>query len=175
VDSPEQIQAKQSLLKRELHDRNIKLTWTYKEDTLLEAWLSRGDRRLSDVIYSAWKNGAKFDAWNDERRLEFWEAAFAEHDIDPAFYTYRQRRTDEIFPWDHISAAVKKSFLFEDFRQSLEGQIRVDCREQCFACGILPTFKDMRRKNPGDHWKCPEVSQKKVKGEKLSVSGGGLA
>ena len=173
VDSMEQIQAKQNLLKRELRDRNIKLTYTYREDTLLEAWLSRGDRHLSDVIYSAWKNGAKFDAWNDERRLEFWEAAFAEHGIDPAFYTHRQRRVDEIFPWDHISAAVKKSFLFEDFRQSLEGQIRVDCREQCFACGILPTFNEMRRKNPGDHWKCPEVSQKKAKSEKLSVSGGG--
>jgi hypothetical protein len=152
-----------------LHDRNIKLTWTYKEDTLLEAWLSRGDRRLSEVIYSAWKNGAKFDAWNDERRLEFWEAAFAEHDIDPAFYTYRQRRIDEIFPWDHISAAVKKSFLFEDFRQSLEGQIRVDCREQCFACGILPTFNDLRRENPGNHWKCPEV---KMSSKRSSVISG---
>jgi radical SAM family uncharacterized protein len=162
VDSMEQIQAKQNLLKRELRDRNIKLTYTYREDTLLEAWLSRGDRHLSDVIYSAWKNGAKFDAWNDERRLEFWEAAFAEHGIDPAFYTHRQRRVDEIFPWDHISAAVKKSFLFEDFRQSLEGQIRVDCREQCFACGILPTFNEMRRKNPGDHWKCPEVRSRAV-------------
>jgi radical SAM family uncharacterized protein len=173
VDSPEQIQAKQNLLKRELHDRNVKLTWTYKEDTLLEAWLSRGDRRLGEVIYSAWKNGAKFDAWNDERRLELWESAFAEHEIDPAFYSHRQRRLDEVFPWDHISAAVKKSFLFEDFRQSLEGQIRVDCREQCFACGILPTFNDLRRENPGEHWKCPEVSGKKVISDQLPVSSGG--
>jgi radical SAM family uncharacterized protein len=172
VDSMEQIQAKQSLLKRELHDRNIKLTYTYREDTLLEAWLSRGDRQISDVIYSAWKRGAKFDAWNDERRLDVWEAAFAEYGIDPAFYTHRQRRTDEIFPWDHISAAVKKSFLFEDFRQSLEGQIRVDCREQCFACGILPTFNSVRRENPGNYWKCPEVSTKKVKSDQLPVVSG---
>jgi radical SAM family uncharacterized protein len=157
VDTVEQIQAKQSLLKRELRDKNIKLTWTYPEDTLLEAWLTRGDRQLSEVIYSAWKNGAKFDAWNDERHLDVWENAFIEHQVDPAFYTHRQRRTDEIFPWDHISAAVKKSFLFEDFRKSLEGEIRVDCRENCFACGILPTFTQLRRENPGDHWKCPEV------------------
>ena len=39
--------------------RNIKLSWTKPEDTLLEAWLSRGDRKLADVIYTAWKNGAK--------------------------------------------------------------------------------------------------------------------
>lgn len=162
VDTVEQIQAKQNLLKRELRDKSLKLTWTYPEDTLLEAWLTRGDRHLSEVIYSAWKNGAKFDAWNDERHLEAWDQAFAEHQIDPAFYTHRQRRTDEIFPWDHISAAVKKSFLFEDFRKSLEGEIRVDCRENCFACGILPTFNQLRRENPGDHWKCPEVVSKKL-------------
>jgi len=27
----------------------------------------------------------------------------------------------------------------------------------CFACGILPTFANMRRENPGDVWKCPDV------------------
>jgi hypothetical protein len=52
---------------------------------------------------------------------------------------------------------VRKNFLFQDFRQSLEGQIRVDCRLDCFACGILPTFAQLRRENPGDVWKCPDV------------------
>jgi radical SAM family uncharacterized protein len=156
-DTPDQMRVKQALLKRELHDKNIKLTWTRPEDTLLEAWLSRGDRKVSDVIYTAWRNGARFDAWNDQYHYETWLKAFEEHALDPAFYTHRQRRTDEIFPWDHISAAVKKSFLFQDFRMSLEGEIRVDCRQHCFACGILPTFTGMRRENPGDYWKCPEV------------------
>jgi radical SAM superfamily enzyme YgiQ (UPF0313 family) len=162
-DTPEQIRMKQDLLKRELRDKNIKMTWTRPEDTLLEAWLSRGDRKISDVIYSAWKNGAKFDAWNDQRHYEKWMHAFAEHGLDPDFYTHRQRRTDEIFPWDHISAAVKKSYLFQDFRMSLEGEIRVDCRQHCFACGILPTFTGVRRENPGDYWKCPEVKSPAVK------------
>ena len=156
-DTTEQIIAKQDLLKRELRDRNIKLSWTYPEDTLLEAWLSRGDRLVGEAMYTAWKNGAIFDAWEQERKYETWINVFAEHGLDPSFYTHRQRRTDEIFPWDHISGAVRKNFLFQDFRQSLEGQIRVDCRLQCFACGILPTFSGVRRENPGEHWKCPEV------------------
>jgi radical SAM family uncharacterized protein len=156
-DTPEQIEAKQDILKHKLRDRNIKLTWTAIEDTLLEAWLSRGDRRLSDVIYTAWKNGAKFDAWKDQHRYSTWCEAFAEHDLDPVFYTHRQRRMDEVFPWEHISAGVRKNYLFQDFRKSLEGEIRVDCREQCFACGILPQFADLRRENPGEGWKCPDV------------------
>ena len=157
VDTRENVVAKQALLKRELRDQNIKVSWTEPDDSLLEAWLTRGDRRMAEVVYSAWKMGAKFDAWTDQRRAAIWAAAFAEHGLDPAFYTYRQRRTDEVFPWDHITAAVRKNFLFQDFRQSLEGMIRVDFRLNCFACGILPTFSNLRRENPGEAWKCPDV------------------
>ncbi len=157
-DTRENILEKQALLKRQLlKDKSIKLSWTKPEDSLLEAWLSRGDRRMSEVIYTAWKNGAKFDAWDEAKKQEAWLPAFEEHGLDPAFYTHRQRRTDEVFPWEHITAAVRKNFLFQDFRQSLEGQIRVDCRLNCFACGILPTFANLRRENPGEGWKCPDV------------------
>lgn len=157
-DTKDNILGKQALLKRELlKDKNIKLSWTKPEDTLLEAWLARGDRRMAEVIHSAWKRGAKFDAWEEGKKFEAWMPAFEEHGLDPAFYTHRQRRTDEVFPWEHITAAVRKNFLFQDFRMSLEGQIRVDCRLNCFACGILPVFANQRRENPGEAWKCPEV------------------
>jgi len=157
-DTRESILEKQALLKRELFkDKSIKLSWTNPDDSLVESWLSRGDRRIADVIYTAWKNGARFDAWEEGRKFQTWMAAFAEHGLDHSFYTHRQRRTDEVFPWEHITAAVRKSFLFQDFRMSLEGQIRVDCRLNCFACGILPTFANLRRDNPGEGWKCPEV------------------
>jgi radical SAM family uncharacterized protein len=169
-DTPEQIRAKQSLLRRELmRDRNIKLSLTKAEDSFLEAWLSRGDRRMAEVVYSAWKGGSKFDAWDEGKKYDAWLQAFEEHGLDPLFYTHRQRRTDEVFPWEHITAAIRKNFLFQDFRQSLEGQIRVDCRLNCFACGILPTFADMRRENPGDVWKCPDVKSP-VSTNKLAMS-----
>lgn len=167
-DTVEQIEEKQTLLKRELRDKNIKLTWTAPEDTMLEAWLSRGDRRIAEVIHTAWKNGARFDAWQDQRRYPVWLEAFAANDLDPAFYTHRPRRADEVFPWDHISSGVRKKYLFDDFRRSLEGEIRIDCRERCFACGILPHFAQMRRENPGDTWKCPEVKSP-ASNEKFSV------
>ena len=157
-DTPEQIRAKQVLLRRELgRDRNIKLSLTKAEDSFLEAWLSRGDRRMAEVVYLAWKKGSKFDAWDEGKKYEAWIEAFEEQGLDPLFYTHRQHRTDEVFPWEHITAAVRKNFLFQDFRASLEGEIRVDCRLNCFACGILPTFANMRRENPGDVWKCPDV------------------
>ncbi len=157
-DTRDSVLEKQALLKRELFkDKSIKLSWTKPDDTLVESWLSRGDRRMAEVIHTAWKKGTRFDAWEEGRNFDAWMEAFAEHGLDPDFYTYRQRRTDEVFPWEHITAAVRKNFLFQDFRMSLEGQIRVDCRLNCFACGILPTFANLRRENPGEGWKCPEV------------------
>ena len=174
-DTPEQIKAKQDLLKRELYrDKSIKVSLTDAEDSFLEAWLSRGDRRMAEVVYSAWKKGSRFDAWREGKKYEAWMEAFEEQGLDPLFYTHRQRRTDEVFPWEHITAAVRKNFLFQDFRMSLEGEIRVDCRLNCFACGILPTFAGMRRENPGDAWKCPDVKSpaaKKTSEHQLPVIG----
>ncbi len=170
-DTRESILEKQAVLRRMLNDKNIKLSLTHPNDSLLEAWLSRGDRRMAQVIYTAWQNGAKFDAWDEGRHFDTWMAAFAQHGLDPAFYTHRQRRTDEIFPWEHITAAVRKNYLFQDFRMSLEGQIRVDCRQQCFACGILPTFSNVRREHPGEGWKCPEVKSPRRVDVELPVVG----
>ncbi|HVP20992.1 MAG TPA: B12-binding domain-containing radical SAM protein, partial [Anaerolineaceae bacterium] len=132
------------------------------QDTLLEAWLSRGDRRMAQVIYSAWQHGAKFDAWQDEDHYDTWMAAFAENGLDPVFYTHRRRFLDEIFPWEHINIGVTKKFLTQDYTWSLDGKTRPDCRRQCYACGILPNFAELRRQNPGDVWKCPEVSRGRV-------------
>ncbi|HEY5670699.1 MAG TPA: TIGR03960 family B12-binding radical SAM protein [Anaerolineales bacterium] len=161
-DSFEQILAKQALLKRSLRGPGLKLTWNNPEDTMLEAWLSRGDRRMADVIYQAWKRGAKFDAWKEHFRYDLWLEAFELVGLDPTFYTHRERPIDEIFPWEHINTTVRKKFLTEDYLWSLRGKTRIDCRERCFACGILPTFADLRRANPGDVWQCPEVKSKRI-------------
>lgn len=159
-DTVEQILEKQSLLKRTMRDRDIKLTWTHPEDTLLEAWLSRGDRRLAGVIHQAWKRGAKFDAWQEHFNVSIWQEAFSAEGLEPAFYTHRPRSIDEPLPWDHISTGVRKKYLAQDYLQSLNSQTRLDCREGCFACGILPAFAELRSQHPGDFWKCPEVKPK---------------
>jgi radical SAM family uncharacterized protein len=156
-DSLEQIYSKQSLLKQALRHRDIHLTWNDPKVTLLEAWLSRGDRRMAEVILQAWKNGARFDAWQDQFDFSAWQKAFELLHLDPSFYTHRTRHMDEVFPWDHIHTGVRKKFLMQDFLMSQQDQTREDCRKQCFACGILPTYSELRRQNPGDSWCCPEV------------------
>jgi radical SAM family uncharacterized protein len=156
-DRLEQIEAKLALLKRALRGAGLKLSWTDPKETMLEAWLSRGDRRLGAVILEAWRRGARFDAWQEHFRIDAWQEAFAAAGLDPAFYTHRPRGLDETLPWEVISAGLRKEFLAEDYRWSLEGRLRADCREDCYACGILPRFAALRRQLPAEAWKCPEV------------------
>jgi radical SAM superfamily enzyme YgiQ (UPF0313 family) len=156
-DTVEKIQAKQALLKQGLRQKDIKLTWTNPEVTMLEAWLSRGDRRMADVVYQAWVNGARFDAWQEQFSFSNWTKAFETTQLDPSFYTYRPRSQTEVFPWDHISTGVRKKYLLNELLLSQASVTRLDCRTQCFACGVLPTYASQRRETPGSSWSCPEV------------------
>jgi len=156
-DTVEQIHAKQDLLRRELRGQGLKLNWNDPKETLLEAALSRGDRRLAEVVYQAWKLGAKFDAWSDHFDYDIWLAAYQQVGLDPDFYTHRPRLIDEAFPWEHLDSTVRRKFLTQDYLMSKRGETRIDCRHRCFACGILPAFTDLRMGTPPDAWGCPEV------------------
>lgn len=160
-DSIEIIEAKIQLLKQNLRGRGLKLKWNSPQETMLEAWLSRGDRRMAEVIYTAWKSGAKFEAWKEYFNYDLWMNAFNINELDPSFYTQRERSLDESYPWDHISTGVDKRYIKQEYQWSLEGKTRPDCRNHCYACGILPNFNNLRRQNPGDFWLCPEVNHTK--------------
>ena len=154
-EAPESIQAKLDLLHEGFHGAKIKMTWNNPDASLLEAWLARGDRRIADVIYHAWRSGARFDAWREHFNLALWEAAFTRAGLDPDFYSTRQRELAETLPWEHINAGVHKSFLMQDYQWSLEGKTRPDCRQKCYACGILANFRELRLAAPDGGWKCP--------------------
>lgn len=159
MDTLDNIRSKLALLKRELRGRGMRLRWNDPEDSFYEGFLSRGDRRVAKVIEKAWQAGAKFDAWSEHFDLSLWQEAAANEGLDMEFYSHRKRPVDEIFPWEHIDVAVTRRFLTQDYLMSQEGQTRIDCRENCFACGILPKLIDLRRETPADAWECPPVSK----------------
>jgi hypothetical protein len=112
---------------------------------------------MGAVIEAAWRNGAKFDAWQDQYKYTIWMDAFQSCAVDPAFYVTRPRALNEAFPWDHIHVGVTRKYLEKEYKKSLEGITTDDCRDNCYACGILPAFNTLRRETPGELWLCPEV------------------
>jgi radical SAM family uncharacterized protein len=156
-----EVRAQQDYLKENLRGPGLKLSWNNYQETLLEAVLSRGDRRLGAVIHRAWQLGARFDAWSDQFKVEAWRQAFRDTRLEVGFYARRPRSLDEVLPWDHIDAGVTKAYLARDYQASLRGETRLDCREQCHACGILTAFRDERAALPEDAWVCPPLKRQR--------------
>lgn len=160
MHSLESTYEKLALLKREIRGQGLRLRWNEPRESLFEGFLSRGDRRLAEVVESAWRKGAKFDAWAEHFDENAWYSSLKDLGLDPHFYTHRKRAIDEIFPWEHIDVAVTKKFLTQDYLMSQTQETRVDCRHQCFACGILPKLKDLRRETNPEDWECPPVKKR---------------
>ena len=154
------------LLERQLRVPGIEFSYNNPTETLIEAALSRGDRRLSDVIETAWRAGAQFDGWGDQFNATAWRGAFAAHGLDPDWYARRERATDEILPWDFVSVGVNKKFLVAEYQNALAGGVIDDCREHCYSCGILGQFKEARRGVADDAWGCPPLGSRALSASK---------
>lgn len=161
MDEVDQVNAKIDLLRNEIRGSGLRLRWNEPKESLFEGFLSRGDRRMAEVVELAWRKGAKFDAWHEHYAEDAWNEALAEVGLEPRFYTHRKRTIDEIFPWEHIDIAVTKKFLTQDYLMSKAQETRIDCRHHCFACGILPKLKDLRRETADSAWECPPVPTRK--------------
>ena len=116
--------------------RRIDVSWSHYDTTILEAVLARGDRKLSAVIYEAWKNGCKLDGWNEYFKPDIWNAAFEKFGIDKAFYANRKREYDEIAPWEHMDMLFDRSFLVRENIKAHVEKTTANCREKCAGCGI---------------------------------------
>lgn len=159
MDTMESIEAKIALLQNEMRMHGLRLRWNEPLESFYEGFLTRGDRRVAEVVERAWRNGAKFDAWYEHFDMDQWREAFAQEGLEMAYYSHRRRAIDELFPWEHIDVAVTRRFLTQDYLMSGKGETRIDCRDQCFACGILPKLTDLRRDTPPEAWECPPVSK----------------
>jgi radical SAM family uncharacterized protein len=136
-ESEQQLNAKHELVRAGLKRQGVRLSWPDPKLSLLEAALSRGDRRLGRVIHGAWKLGSTFDAWNERFSYENWLRAFNETGLDPGFYAQRERPLDEPLPWAHIDIGVTTDFLKREYERARSGQPTPDCRNQpCNACGL---------------------------------------
>lgn len=136
----ESILEKYRLIQNGLKGTGVKLDWPDYDNSMLEVWLSRGDRRLSAVIEAAWRAGARFDAWHEYFDVSIWEKAFADTGLDPQFYSTRARCTDEILPWDHIHTGVSKKYLLSELEKSRMLETTADCRQVCHGCGIQANY-----------------------------------
>lgn len=135
-DTREEIERKQKLLLDSVKTKKIRVSYHDSNVSLLEAVLAKGNRKLCDVIYKAWKKGCKFDSWSEHYRFDLWLEAFAECGVDPAFYANRRFEYDEILPWEHLDYLVTKEFFIRENQTAHKSVTTPNCRLRCSGCGV---------------------------------------
>lgn len=134
-DTMELLVEKQKHLLENVHTHKIQVSWHQSQTSFLEGVFARGDRKLCDVIESAWRKGCKFDGWDEFFLFDKWTEAFKECGVDPSFYSNRRRDFNEILPWDHLDYGIRKEFLIAENKKAHESVTTPNCRQKCSACG----------------------------------------
>ncbi len=117
----------------------LKMRWHEPTMSHLEGILSRGDRKLADVVEKAYKKGAIFASWVEGFSLEPWLEALQECGLDANQYI-GSRPFDANLIWDHLEVGVDKAYLQREYKKALLEKITPDCRyENCQACGVCDT------------------------------------
>jgi radical SAM family uncharacterized protein len=114
----EELVRRQEMLRSRLRLKRVRASFHAVGMSLIEAILSRGDRRLSAVILRAFERGACFDAWDDHFSYKRWMEAFRDEGVDPMSYL-RQRDSAEILPWDFLDICGPKETLLAEYNKAI--------------------------------------------------------
>jgi radical SAM family uncharacterized protein len=122
--------------------RQISISYQSPFTSILEGIISRGDERTASFILSAYRNGARFDAWDDYFNKEAWDTAIQEtiekEGYDPRIEFLGAKSLGQALPWDGVHLFVGKGFFQHEAACSedseLTGQCEEDCDHPCGSC-----------------------------------------
>jgi hypothetical protein len=99
-------------------------------EAYLQTLLSRGDRRVADVIERV--HAAPGDWWATLKRL----CGGRDGIVDPDRFVLRAYATDELLPWDFIDHGVEKRYLLAERRKAYAEVQTPPCdTHTCHSCG----------------------------------------
>jgi radical SAM superfamily enzyme YgiQ (UPF0313 family) len=128
MDTVAALQAKARILRNGLKTiANVRFQMGKIRDGYVQAVLSRGDRRVADLLLQRHHSGGN------------WGQALKQSSLDTAAYVTRQRDRHTILPWDFIETGISKAFLWHDYQKALQGRITPPCPPAgCTRCGACP-------------------------------------
>jgi radical SAM family uncharacterized protein/radical SAM-linked protein len=165
MDLLDEVSRKQRILRDAVRGHKaVKLKVHEANASVLEGIYARGDRPLADVLERAYKNGARFDSWDEKLRLDIWEEAFVHFGTDRAKYLGTLPVTARL-PWTHIDVGLEDGFLADEYRKALQNRLSPPCgkvagafvhhtnledanadkrRLVCYDCGVACDMGQMR-------------------------------
>ena len=99
--------------------RSINVKCHHIDTSLLEGFLSRGDRRASKVIETAWRRGARMDSWTENFNGDLWWQAAADCEINLDQAIHEPYDLNSKLPWDHLNVKYGRTFLEKEQTRSV--------------------------------------------------------
>lgn len=99
----------------------------------IEGIISRGDERIGDIIYEAYKRGARLDAWVEYFQYDIWKKV-----IEDKSYTIKEllEKRKEM-PWKCIDTLISQKFFDIEYERFQNGKFTDYCfTGNCQNCGI---------------------------------------
>jgi radical SAM family uncharacterized protein len=126
MDEVRELKKKLKKIKSELRKvANLRINSDVPRWAYIQAMLSRGDRKVADILSLAHTNRGN------------WAQTFKTVPLNPDFYVQRERELNELFPWDFIDHGIKKSFLQKEYQRALQAKTTPACQvETCRMCGV---------------------------------------
>jgi radical SAM-linked protein len=164
MDSMGDLERKQRLLRDVAHKERVTLKYHDAGISHVEGILSRGDRRLAAVIERVWRDGGRFDGWDEQFSLARWNAALDAEGVARELYL-QTRPVDARLPWDHLDVGLADGFLAWEYRRALKDRVSPPCGKPkgtllhprtiedaeadqrklvCFDCGIACDLSQMK-------------------------------
>ncbi|HXX68061.1 MAG TPA: TIGR03960 family B12-binding radical SAM protein [Polyangiaceae bacterium] len=164
MDAPEIVRRKQQWLDDEARRAGVELRVHDCDTSWLEAVFARGDRSLAAVLERAYRAGARFDSWEDQKKIGVWEDAFRAEGIDVGRYLGTIPVSARL-PWDHVDVGLEEGFLVREYRKALADRLSPPCGKAvgafvhatnvqdasaderklvCYDCGIACDLSAMR-------------------------------
>lgn len=132
-ENQDSLLAKTETLKTGLRKfRNLQYDFHSAGRGVVETILSRGDYRVGELIYQAYRAGEIFSAWDSHFHFSRWEPLIKSLGLK-GFLS--EINPEQALPWDHIQINYRKEHLLEEYRKSKSGQTTPQCHnQQCRIC-----------------------------------------
>jgi radical SAM family uncharacterized protein/radical SAM-linked protein len=163
----DEVHRKHERLRAKARSMKVDIKTHEPHGSVLEGVLSRGDRRLADVIEDAWSKGARYDAWDGYVKWDIWIGAMARAGIDVS-EQLAAFPIDSAIPWQAIDVGLAPEFLRKEHDRALRarttlpclrpaplpqpsepGQVHEHAKLVCLQCGAGCNLDDVDRRRKG--------------------------
>ncbi len=141
---PSLIKEKISYMRDKLKNKsikNVKLNFHNPVVSQFEAFLTRGDERLNDFIFSLYKKGSYLDSWEENINYDLYYNTAQECGLIIDNETTKTYSYDTDLPWDVLDCGINKEWFINEYNRAKQAVTTVPCETKCSNCGVCPNFK----------------------------------